>query len=48
MEIKEAIEHIKNLQRWIKERHEWYEALNIAISALEKQIPELSKEADND
>ena len=38
MEIKEAIEHIKNLQCWIKEQHEWYEALNIAISALEKQM----------
>lgn len=44
MEIKEAIEHIKNLQCWIKERHEWHEALNIAISVLEKQIPEPPKE----
>ena len=46
MEIKEAIEHIKNLQCWIKERHKWYEALNIAVSALEKQIPEPSKVAE--
>lgn len=38
MEIKEAIEQLSILQRWIKERHAWYEALNMAISALEKQV----------
>lgn len=38
MEIKEAVEQLSILQCWIKERHAWYEALNMAISALEKQV----------
>lgn len=37
MKTKEAIEQLTNMQRWIKERHEWYEALNMAISALKGQ-----------